>query len=191
VARHGLTGVVLVGGASRRFGSPKALAQLDGETLAERAWRVLGDICDERLAVGKSADELSLPFPVLDDASPIRAPLAGVVAGLRAADNDLCVFLPVDCPRASAQTLLQLADRAADAAVPQTGPLPGAYRRCALSTLERSLAREEYSLRDALRALDTTVVELDPRELVNVNTRAELRALLAFRPDGSLEDTAT
>lgn len=190
MARRGLTGVLLVGGASRRFGSPKALARLDGETLAERAWRVLGAACDERLAVGKEADELTLPFPVFDDAFPVRAPLAGVIAGLRTAANELCVFLPVDCPLVSARTLLQLADRAADAAVPQTGPLPGAYHRRVLPTLERSLSREEYSLRGVLSALDVTVVELDPRELTNVNTRAELRALEAFQPNGSLEDTA-
>ena len=49
----GLTGVLLVGGASTRFGSPKALARFDGETLAERAWRLLGEACDERIAVGK------------------------------------------------------------------------------------------------------------------------------------------
>jgi molybdenum cofactor guanylyltransferase len=190
VAHHGLTGVLLLGGASRRFGAPKALARLDGETLAERAWRVLGEVCDERLAVGKARDELSLPFRVLDDATPVRAPMAGVVAGLRAASNELCVFLPVDCPRVSGQTLLRLAAEAADAAVPQTGPLPGAYRRGALPTLERSLAREEYSLRDALRSLEVAVVELDPAELVNVNTQAELRAVAAFHADAALEDTA-
>ena len=44
-----LTGVLLVGGASTRFGSPKALARFRGETLAERAWRTLGEACDERL----------------------------------------------------------------------------------------------------------------------------------------------
>jgi molybdopterin-guanine dinucleotide biosynthesis protein A len=181
VARHGLSGVLLVGGASRRFGSPKALAQLDGETLAERAWRVLGEACDERLAVGKARDELSLPFAILDDAALVRAPIAGVVAGLRAAANDLCVFLPVDCPKVSAGSLLRLADAAADAAVPRTGPLPGAYRRRALPRLERSLARGEYSLRGALTALDTTIVELDPLELVNVNSREELEAVAAFQ----------
>jgi molybdopterin-guanine dinucleotide biosynthesis protein A len=190
VAHHGLTGVLLLGGASRRFGAPKALAQLDGETLAERAWRVLGEVCDERLAVGKARDELTLPFRVLDDATPVRAPMAGVVAGLRAASNELCVVLPVDCPSVSGPTLLRLAAEAADAAVPQTGPLPGAYRRSALPALERSLAREEYSLRDALRSLDVTVVELDPAELVNVNTQAELQAVAAFHADAALEDTA-
>src|SRR5207248_4939696 len=81
VARRRLTGVLLVGGASTRFGSPKALARLDGEMLAERAWRVLGEACDERIAVGKEADELELPFRVLDDGIETRAALAGVVAG--------------------------------------------------------------------------------------------------------------
>ena len=99
------TGILLVGGASRRFGSPKALARLGGETLAERTWRVLGEAFDERLALGKTSDELQLPFPILDDGSAVRAPIAGIVAGLRAARNDICVFLPVDCPLLSPKSL--------------------------------------------------------------------------------------
>ena len=82
-----LTGVLLVGGASRRFGSPKALARFGAETLAERAWRLLGEACDERLAVGKPAEGAGLPFPLLDDGTDVRAPLAGLVAGLRAAST--------------------------------------------------------------------------------------------------------
>jgi molybdopterin-guanine dinucleotide biosynthesis protein A len=177
VARHDLTGVLLVGGLSRRFGSPKALARFEGETLAERAWRVLGDVCSERIAVGKTTDALQLPFPIIDDGYAIRAPLAGVVAGLHAATNELCVFLPIDCPLVPPQSLLRLAGAAADAAVPQTGPLPGAYRRRALPSLERSLAIGELALRDALKSLDVQTIELDPAELENVNTDADLRAL--------------
>jgi molybdopterin-guanine dinucleotide biosynthesis protein A len=170
VADHGVTGVLLVGGASRRFGSPKALARMDGETLAERAWRTLGEACDERIAVGKAADALPLPFPVLDDGRDVRAPIAGVLAGLRAARHDVCVFLPVDCPRLSAASLRKLAEHAP--AISPTGPLPGAFRKDDLPTLESKLARGDYTLRD-VRA---TVVEIDARELVNVNTPVELAA---------------
>ena len=175
-----LSGVLLVGGASTRFGSPKALARLDGETLAERGWRTLGEICDERIAVGKTADGLDLPFPLVDDASPVRAPMAGVVAGLQAAANGLCVFLPVDCPLVSAGLLRQLADACAgaDAAVPQTGPLPGAYRTTALPVLQRRLAAERLALRDALCDLDARTVELDEALLANVNTVDDLERLL-------------
>ena len=172
MADQRVTGVLLVGGASRRFGSPKALAQLDGETLAERAWRVLGEACHERIAVGKAADELPLPFALVDDGSEVRAPIAGVVAGLRAATYEVCVFLPVDCPHVSAASLRKLADLAP--AMSPTGPLPGAFRKDVLPLLERKLARGDYTLRDA----PATIVEIDARELVNVNTPVELAAQL-------------
>ena len=127
MANPGLTGVLLVGGASRRFGSPKALAEWRGETLAARAWRTLGEACEERLAVGKVADGLELGFPLLDDGTPLRHPAAGIVAGLRAAAHEVCVFLPVDRPLVTAASLRALGEACADAAVAQDGsPLPAA-----------------------------------------------------------------
>ena len=71
------TGVLLLGGLSRRFGSVKALAPLGSETLAERAWRALGNAFPHRIAVGKDVDQLGLPFEVLDDGIDVRAPIAG------------------------------------------------------------------------------------------------------------------
>ena len=173
----GLTGVLLVGGASRRFGSPKALARYNGTTLAEHAWGLLGAACNERLAYGKAGDELGLPFPVRDDAIDVRAPIAGVVAGLRAATNDTCVFLPVDAPLVTAEVMRELGEACADAAVPTSGPLPGAYSRRALPLLERRLEAGELALRDALEELDVVEVEVDLVLLANVNAPEELAAL--------------
>lgn len=167
-------GVLLVGGASRRFGSPKALARLRGETLAERAWRVLGEACDERIAVGKRRDELPLPFPVVDDGIASRHPAAGIVTGLRRASHAVCVVLPVDSPSVRPATLRALADSCADAATPSSGdPLPAAYRRSALPALERCLARG-LPLAAALPGLDVRTVEIEPWELANVNLPADL-----------------
>lgn len=171
------TGLLLLGGASRRFGGPKALATFRGEMLAERAWRLLEDACAERIAVGKRADGLELPFPLLDDGTEVRAPIAGLVAGLRAAAHDVCVALPVDMPLLTPAALRALATACADAAVPPTGPLPGSYRKVALRVLERRLAAGELALRDAVQELDAATVQLDPELLANVNTRAELEAL--------------
>jgi molybdopterin-guanine dinucleotide biosynthesis protein A len=177
MARPDLTGVLLVGGASTRFGSPKALAQLNGETLAERAWRILGGACEHRLAVGKEADGLDLPFPLLDDGTETRAALAGLVAGLRAAPTEVAVVVPVDTPMLTSDLLLELADACADAALPESGPLPGAYRKTALPVLERRLAEGRLALHEALDELDTRKLTLDNAALVNVNTPDELRRL--------------
>jgi molybdopterin-guanine dinucleotide biosynthesis protein A len=173
-----LTGALLVGGGSRRFGSPKALARLEGQTLAERAHTVLAEVCDEVLVVGKVADRLELPFPVLDDGSEQRAAIVGVAAALRFARTELVVVVPTDMPGLTAAALGALAAAAegVDAAVPQTGPLPGAYRRVALSVFEERIAAGELALREALAALRVRVVELDPAVLRNVNVPADLGA---------------
>jgi len=169
--------VLLVGGASTRFGSPKALAEFDGETLADRAWRLLGEACDERIAVGKREDGLELPFDLLDDGTTVRAPIAGVVAGLRAAQHDLAVVIPVDMPLLTAAALHELAAACRDVAMPPSGPLPGAYRRTALPELERALADERLALRAAIAALDVAIVDLDAAVLVNVNTPDDVQRL--------------
>jgi molybdopterin-guanine dinucleotide biosynthesis protein A len=168
VARHELTGVLLVGGASSRFGSAKAHAPFRGETLAERAWRTLGEAFPQRLAVGKG--DLELPFDVVLEGTEPRAPIAGVVAGLRAASTATCVFLPVDCPLVPPELLRVLGT---ERAVTQTGPLPGAYTKADLPELERRLAAGEYSL----RGVNPRVLDADPGLLANANTPAELSAL--------------
>jgi molybdopterin-guanine dinucleotide biosynthesis protein A len=168
-----------VGGASSRFGSPKALATFRGETLAERAWRTLGEIAATRIAVGKAWDRLDLPFPLLDDGSDLRAPIVGVIAALRETTH-VCVILPVDCPLATAALLGNLADACddtVDAAVPQTGPLPGAYRASALPLLEEALAEGRLALRDVLARLRVRLAHCDPTLLANVNTPEELQLL--------------
>jgi molybdopterin-guanine dinucleotide biosynthesis protein A len=163
-----VTGVLLVGGASERFGSPKALARFGGETLAERAWRTLGEAFEARLAVGKG--DLELPFDVVVEPAEPRAPLVGVIAGLRAAVTETAVFLPVDCPLVTASLLRELGERRA---ATQTGPLPGAYSKDDLPELERRLQTGDWSL----RGVNPRVLEADPRLLANANTPEELSAL--------------
>jgi molybdopterin-guanine dinucleotide biosynthesis protein A len=159
VAHPGLSGILLAGGRSRRFGSPKAEAVFDGETLAERAWRLLGDACDERLLVGPGG---------LDD--PGTGPVAAIAAGLRAASHELAVVIPVDMPLLTVAALHALAAACRDAAVGQRGPLPCAIRRDAFPPTG------EGRLRTVLASLDTVQIELDQRLLLNVNEPGDLQS---------------
>lgn len=157
MARPSLTGILLVGGRSRRFGSPKDAAVYDGETLRERAWRLLGEACEERLVVGRGGL-----------ADPGTGPVAAIAAGLRAARHDLAVVVPVDMPLLTVASLHALADACRDAAVAQLGPLPCAIRRDAFPETD------ERRLGAVLAGLDTARVVLDDNELVNVNTPEDL-----------------
>ena len=179
--RLAATGVLLVGGASERFGSTKALARFRGETLAERGLRTLREACAEVLAVGKESDGLDLSLPVVDDGSDERAPIHGVLAGLRAAAHEVSVVLPVDCPLVSPAMLRKLIEAQA---VAPTGPLPGAYTKAMLPELERRIAVGELSL----RGVNDYVVELDERLLVNVNTPTDLVVATSEALDDGLGD---
>jgi molybdopterin-guanine dinucleotide biosynthesis protein A len=174
--RDGVAGALLVGGASTRFGSQKALAPVEGETLAERAHRTLAEAFGRVIVVGKAADALPLPFPVEDDGSDVRAAIVGVAAALRLARAEVVVVLPTDMPLVTVDLLVSLADALgdADAVVPQTGPLPGAFRRTALPALERRIASGDLALHRALAELETRVVQCDERLLANVNEPADL-----------------
>jgi molybdopterin-guanine dinucleotide biosynthesis protein A len=171
--REDLTGLLLLGGASSRFGSPKALASFRGETLAERGWRTLDEACGHKIAIGKAGDRLDVPFPVLDDGVEARAPIFGLIAGLRAAPTELCVVLPVDCPLVTAAMLGELAAACLDVARFGRGPLPGAYRRNALLALESG----EMAIHRAISHLAVAVIASDPSLLANVNTPDDLAAL--------------
>jgi molybdopterin-guanine dinucleotide biosynthesis protein A len=158
-----VTGILLVGGSSSRFGSPKELAQFEGQTLADRAWRLLREVCDERLAVG--GDD-GLP-------DPGTGPVSAIAAGLRAATNELALVIPVDMPLLTADALRLLAAVCRDAAVAQAGPLPCAVARRTQPAFETG----ERRLRTVLAGLDTAHIKLDETLLANVNTPADLDTL--------------
>jgi CTP:molybdopterin cytidylyltransferase MocA len=111
-----VTGLVLAAGEGRRFGRPKALVELGGETLLDRAVRVLRDGgCDGTVVV--------VTAPGLAGASD-RAPGAGVVVvtnpdwrsgmgsslrvGLGSVNGDAAVLMLVDTPGIGAEVVRRL-----------------------------------------------------------------------------------
>ena len=111
-------------------------------------------MCDEVVAVGKADDELELPFPVLDDGSDERAPVFGVIAGLRAATHD---DVPRPARRLPLVTPALLRELVARGAIPQTGPLPGVYTKIDAPGARAPRRRGELSL----RGVNPTVVDVD------------------------------
>ena len=90
-------GVVLAGGQSRRFGSDKAEAMLDGRTLLDHAIAALHPHCDAVAIVGRRSADLP---SIADRPHPGLGPLGGLAGALAyAAAHDFAQVLsiPVDC----------------------------------------------------------------------------------------------
>src|SRR5207248_11083124 len=140
VAMRHACAVVLAGGESRRFGSDKALAQFRGEALISRVVRELAGAGFAQVALAaKDPDKYAAVAggaELLHDVRPIRTPLAGLAAGLRASRYPLVFACAADMPFAADGALIDaliaaIADH--DVAVPQAGgslqPLCALWRR--------------------------------------------------------------
>ncbi|HYH83311.1 MAG TPA: molybdenum cofactor guanylyltransferase [Longimicrobium sp.] len=195
-----VVGAILAGGESRRFGSPKALARVDGVRIVDRVRGALGEAVDEMVVIANDpALFADLDLPICGDRMRGSGPLAGIDAALRwAAERGAAGALCVSCdlPFAPAGLLREIAARAdADhAVVPESPrghgmePLCAWYPLSALAEVERALASDDRSLRALLASVDSVRVPLetvrrfgDPEVLFfNVNTRDDLERAQAI-----------
>jgi molybdopterin-guanine dinucleotide biosynthesis protein A len=176
------------------MGTDKALIEVGGQRLAERAAIVLRAVADPVVEVGPGWSGL----PAVREDPPGGGPLAAVSAGaaaLRTTGHDGPVLvLAVDMPRVGVELLRLLAGRAGPAtAVPRadghTQPLCARYGRDALAAVDRLLAGGGRSLRVLLETMaaqgDVGWVEPEEWEPVagpgafsDVDTPDDLRRLL-------------
>lgn len=166
-------GAILAGGASRRFGRPKALAELGGRSLAERVRDALRAVLPDVVLVGTLpglAEHLALPARTDREAG--RGPLGGIETALAWAEEEgrpgaLCLAcdLPFIAP-ALLEHLLRRAAGGAEAVVPESGgrrgvePLCGFYSTAALPAIRAALEAGEQSVFRVLEALRTERVPL-------------------------------
>ena len=105
-------GILLAGGLSRRFGSPKVFAEIDGELFYEKVYRALAAACDHVVIV--SREEFLPLFPAEFDAITDltflagKGPLAGICSAMALRPADRYIVLPCDMPFIGPQEALAL-----------------------------------------------------------------------------------
>jgi molybdenum cofactor guanylyltransferase len=186
-----VTGVVLAGGRSRRFGRDKLKEPYRGRPLLHHAVERLLDVCDEVVVVlAPDADEPSMPTGVdvrfVRDAVQGQGPLAGALAGLRAVAEGWAVLAGGDMPDLQPGVLREMLRAGRETGAVGVALSDGGEARplpCVLSVgpaaeaVDAVLGRGRSSLRDLLGAVRTVVVDeptwtaLDPehRSLVDVD----------------------
>ncbi|MEI6485058.1 MAG: molybdenum cofactor guanylyltransferase [Sphingomonadales bacterium] len=160
-------GVVLAGGASRRFGSDKALALLGGRPLIDHAIAALSG-CTIAVAGRDWPGVTSLP----DRPAPDLGPLGGLNAALHHAAAHgftYVVSLPVDCPALPADWLARLGPGPAHAL---GQPLVGLWPVSLAAGLDGFLGRGQRRVRDWVGGTGARAVDLGP--LANLNHRDDL-----------------
>lgn len=192
-----VTVIILAGGRGSRMKADKAGLPVPGGTLLERVLGQVGPLFDEVLVsvspgqkitarYGPAAKACSPDPRTVADEMPDLGPLGGILAGLRAAVNDVCAVVACDIPDVHATLLRTLVKAAsgADIAVPVTAqakfePLFAVYSKGVIPKIEELIRNGERSLIPLFNRCHTEFVPLNEADgLPNLNTRSDYEEYL-------------
>src|SRR5699024_11162147 len=184
-------GILLAGGMSRRFGTPKAFQDWNGIPSYEYVYTALQAVCDDIIIVTRP--QLKRRFPdkyhtvVDEEAYAGCAPLAEIFTGMHRKGDDQYIVLPCDMPLINGDIMRALfRDHQASATVVRTKeelqPLVSISDKTCEPILENALIEQQYGMKKLLTKLQVhTVSDIsltgEPGRFMNINTTRQLKEM--------------
>lgn len=190
-AFHDITGIILVGGKSRRMGRDKALLDVQGKTLFERALEPFQDSFAQLLLIGDRPERfVQYGVPVLPDLFP-GSSLGGLYTGLYHSTTEYVFVTSCDLPFPNREILQYLCSLRGDgdAIIPGSPhgaePLFACYSKNCLDTMRDRLEQQHFSISAVCSMLQTIHVpykeiqqfDSEGTAFLNLNTPEELTGL--------------
>ena len=179
------TAFILIGGESKRFGSPKWAATIDGQRMIDRTWE-LCDIFENRFVVGKEKPN-AISYPFIEDELDIQSPINGIYSALNHSKSDWNFIISCDLPLMKNEIIQSIwitGNHKTDALVPMVKnylqPTCGFYHKRILKLILQQIKTDDLSLHGLLNSINTETVNLDlnEKEFTNMNTAADYDGLL-------------
>ncbi len=185
-----ITGVILVGGKSRRMGTDKAFLQLDGKPLIERLLAVFSECFSQTILVGNNDHRFSnYDVPIVADIYP-GSPLGGIFSGLHHAATSHIFVASCDLTYPSYTVIRQICSLANgyDAVVPVLShgfeTLCAVYSKNCQPTIKAMLESGNHRIFDLYPQVNLRPVHYeelakndpDGRSFLSVNTPDEFAA---------------
>lgn len=166
-------GIILAGGGSTRFGSNKALADLNDMPLIRHVADTLSALFDETLLITNTPETYEfLDWPARPDIFTKSGPLAGIHAALQAISSSRAFVVGCDMPFLSGALVRFICSRPGkwDAVIPRHSmgmePLHAVYTKPLLPLLEKMLAENERKVGTFVKKLNVLWVE--EKEILSV-----------------------
>jgi len=178
--------VIIAGGESKRFGSPKALIRINGVPIILKLAAEAANTGIEDIRISANDPDAFAPFglPVIADIREGCGPLAGIHSALVQIDTDEILLIPCDTPGISAQELNRLLMSAKDNPTAQVvfaestsgmHPLCAVVRRTILRHIESALDEGRLSVNELFTGVDHVKVIFENEEpFLNLNTPEDL-----------------
>lgn len=187
-----ITGIVLAGGHSTRFGSNKALAIWNEQTLLERSVELIRPYCRDVLISGDYPAYETLQCKKIPDLLPDLGPLGGIYTAFKHTDTPYLLFLTCDMPLMNRSLIERLItdDPLKEVTLWQEieGTLqlfPSLFSRNILQWIEGKIRRKELSIRSILSEVSFRLIPVrqkDEKAFLNVNHAEDLNELIKYAP---------
>jgi molybdenum cofactor guanylyltransferase len=168
-----ILGYVQAGGASARFGTDKALAELGGKTMLAQTTELVASVCGEVFIVAAEGKYPGAPAPLRADRWPGQGPLGGILTALqssaqRSAESIWNLIVSCDMPfltRDWLEFLCQRAERsAAQVAVAESAnglePLCACWKTTSMPSVQAAFDSGVRKVTDAMKRLPMEVLDV-------------------------------
>ncbi len=185
---NALSGVVLAGGKSSRFGTDKAMFHYRGKPLLEHALEILMPLCNEMLISTNKPDNYSgFDAKSVADSYQNSGPLGGIHSALTAAKNDRIAVISCDTPFIPTELFRKMASEMGnhDLIMPVhngfTESMCAIYSKKCLPVIEQALIAGKFRILDAIKPLNSRFFPVDKesfytREIFhNINYKEDLK----------------
>ena len=176
---------VLIGGSSKRFGSPKWEAKLNGVRLIDHTWEIC-KIFESCTIVGKSKNN-EIKYPFLEDkVDNVQSPINGIYTALSHSNNEWNFIISCDLPLMNSNSINKIWDNGnieSDAIVPmikkQKHPLCAFYNRRINKIIKSQMDKGDLKVIQALELFNTSYLPIksDDKNFFNMNTIKDLNEI--------------
>lgn len=183
-----ITGVILAGGLSKRYGRNKAFLEFDGIRLVDRVTAEMKNIFRQVILITNEKDHYEyLGLPTFEDLIKGLGPIGGIYTGLMSISDQAGFFVACDMPFINSQLVRYMVDIKDNyAAVIPSGasgpePLHAIYSQSCLGAIKELIDAQRYQVRLFYEQISVRYVTQDEiskfvppqRAFLNINTPDE------------------
>ncbi|RPJ22606.1 MAG: molybdenum cofactor guanylyltransferase [Desulfobacteraceae bacterium] len=186
---EGVTGFILLGGKSSRYGSNKAFVEIEGVRLVDRVVRVMKSIFHRIVLLTNTPEEYAyLQTPMVEDLIKGFGPMGGIYTGLMTLSDEVGFFVACDMPFLSESLIRHMVDVRDDfdVVVPRMDwmlePLHALYSKKCLPVIRETIRQDQHQILKCFAELRVRFVDeeelrlWDPelRSFFNINKPQDL-----------------
>lgn len=187
-----ITGIILAGGKSVRYGQDKAFIPFNGSFLIDKVISVMKKVFRDVIIIANEPEKYSrFGLPIYEDIIKNIGPIGGILTGIVCSQKPAGFFVACDMPFLNPELISYMVRirNGFDVVIPKIGeniePLHAIYTKKCIPHIKEIIQKQIYGIRAFFPKVsvryvkEKEIVSYDPelRFLVNINTPEDMRRL--------------